>query len=572
MRSVVLVPGRLDVFWLNQGHGMNHTTWSDLLSWPADTSQSGAFTDLGGVSTTPPVAVSMSSDRVDAFGLGTDYALYHRFLQGSVWSPGWERLGGVLNSPPAVLASSVGGVNRLDVFVLGPDQAMLQISWTPAGWSGWIQLGGCFTTTPVAIAGPNGRVDLFGRGPDGMLYKSAFISGAWNEWSLLGGPLLAEPIAASMPTAVRWGADNLDVFAVGFDGALWHIAWDGIRWRPWESIGGVFTSEPVAFATRVFNNLVNPGSGGENASERAAIVVPTHNRFDVFVVGPDIEDTTRRMLWQVTKDTAGWVMENAEIGPLLGMPAIIHAQNVTGFGTAGPPFMAVCPMVTGRLTEVVFDAATNQNHPNGPPFRTAETYMFSINKISIDDTRSTFEDTNQIIASIGAERWPNLQLTYGWGNVDNGNYTIDQVKLGPFSVELCERLACSYMIINAGDSSKVPYIAETAAKGLEDWINDLFKNTPVLAGDIVVGASLSGSLLGALAAFAIELALSVAFGGDDGVVALENQPFNGKQMQMLMLMGSGNQISIQSQHYGSDLPSVFSMPSFYTVDWTLTRY
>ncbi len=173
-------------------------------------------------------------------------------------------------------------------------------------------------------------------------------------------------------------------------------------------------------------------------------------------------------------------------------------------------------------------------------------------------------------ASIGAERWPNLQLDYNWGDVDNGNYTIDQVKLGPFSVELCERLACSYLIINAGDSSKVPYIAATAAKGLEDWINDLFKNTPVLAGDIVVGASLSGSLLGALAALAIESALSVAFGGADGVVALENQPFNGKQMQMLM--GSGNQISIQSPHYGSDLPSIFSMPSFYTVDWTLTRY
>jgi hypothetical protein len=84
MRSVVLVPGRLNVFWLNQGHGMNHTTWSDLSSWPADTSQSCAFTDLGGVFTTPPVAVSMSPDRVDAFGLGTDYALYHRFLEGSV--------------------------------------------------------------------------------------------------------------------------------------------------------------------------------------------------------------------------------------------------------------------------------------------------------------------------------------------------------------------------------------------------------------------------------------------------------------------------------------------------------
>jgi hypothetical protein len=500
MRGVFLVPGRLDVFWLDQGLGMNHTTWADLLGWPADTNQSGNFTALGGVFTSPPIAVSMSPDRVDVFGLGSDYALHHRYLEGATWSAGWERLGGDLTSPPAVLASAIGGVNRLDVFALGPDQAMMQISWTSVGWTGWKQLGGCFTTPPVAIAGANGRIDLFSRGPDGILYQSAFIGGDWNDWTLLGGPLLAEPAAASMPAAVRWGNNNLDVFTVGFDGALWHLAWDGIRWHPWESLGGQFTSEPVAFATQVPNVIVTPGpvvTGG--ATETAEIYnSQTHNRFDIFVVGPDY-DGTRQMLWQVTKDQSGWGMGNAEIGPLIGLPAIISAENAVGLGaTGGPAFMAVSPATTMRLTAQVFNAATVQYHLNGPPFRTTATYLFSIDKISIDSTRSLHDDTDQINASVGVERWPILKLNYDMGDVNSGNYPLDQVKLGPFTVELCERLVCSYMIINSDNSDTASFIAETTAKGLEDWINDLLKGTPVLANDIYAGASLSGSLLGAL--------------------------------------------------------------------------
>jgi hypothetical protein len=552
---------------------MNHNTWADLLAWPADPNQSGVFTDLGGAFTSPPIAVSMSPDRVDAFGLGGDYALHHRYLEGATWSAGWESLGGDLTSPPAVLASAAGGVNRLDVFALGPDQAMMQISWTSAGWTGWTQLGGCFTTPPVAIAGANGSIDLFGRGPDGMLYKSAFIAGVWSDWTLLGGPLLAEPVAASMPAVVRWGNDNLDVFAVGFDGALWHLAWDGHRWHPWESLGGQFTSEPVAFATQVRNVIVNPNpviTGGTAATPE--IYNPhTLNRFDVFVVGPDVNNGTRQMLWQVSKDQAGWRMANAEIGPLIGLPAIIYAQNAVGLGAAGgPAFMAVSPATTMRLTAQVFNAATVQYHLNGPAFRTTATYLFSIDKVSIDDTRSLHDDTDQINASVGVERWPILNLTYDMGDVNSGNYPLDKVKLGPFTVELCERLVCSYMIINAGNSDTASFVAETTAKGLEDWINDLLKGTPVLAADVYAGASLSGSLLGALVAVGIEKVLSIAFGGSDGVVGVETQPFNGRTLQKTL--GDGNKISIQTQHYGSELPTVFSMPSFYTVDWTVTRF
>ena len=571
MSILALVPDRLDAFWTNSGYGISYSTWDDLVHWPAATNQSGNFTDLGGVFASPPVAASMNADRVDVFGLGTDYALYHRFFDGTAWSPGWESLGGDLTSPPAVVAQP----DRLDVFVLAADHSMTQRSWTAAGWSDWITLGGCFTTAPVAVVGAFGRIDLFARGPDGMLYKSAFVNSAWSDWTLLGGPLLAQPISASAPSAVRWGADNLNVFVVGYDGALWMIAWDGVRWHPWESIGGNFSTEPIAFASTISDVTVGPGPvnlNGETQSHATRIGLPSHNRFDIFVVGPSLSDSTELSLWQVTKatSTSAWTLNDLELEPLLALPAIIRAQGTAAVGTP-PRFMALLPNLSLQITECVLTNANPEVYSTGPLFRTTNIYRFSIDKVSIDQTRALHDDTDHIAASVGVERWPTFALTYEMGDVNSGNYPLTAVKIAPFAVELCERMVASYMIVNAGsDSDKTPFVVATASKGIEDWINDLLKGTNILKDDIFAAASLSGSLLGALAAVGIETALSIAFGGSDGVVAVGSQPFSGRALQHGL--GSDGAVKIQTPFYGSDLPTFFSSPSYYTVNWSVTRY
>jgi hypothetical protein len=142
--------------------------------------------------------------------------------------------------------------------------------------------------------------------------------------------------------------------------------------------------------------------------------------------------------------------------------------------------------------------------------------------------------------------------------------------IAPFAVELCERMVASYMIVNSGDDGKAPIVISTAAKGLEDWINDLLKGTNILKDDIFAASSLSGSLLGALAAVGIETALSIAFEGSDGVVAVGSQPFSDRALQQAL--GAGAAVSIQTPFYESDLPTIFSMPSYYTVNWSITRY
>jgi hypothetical protein len=90
-----------------------------------------------------------SQNRLDIFSLGTDGAMWHKAWDGSAWQPsglGWERLGGVFTSPPAVTA---WGPNRLDIFGLGTDHAMYHKAWNGSAWrpSGldWERLGGVFT-------------------------------------------------------------------------------------------------------------------------------------------------------------------------------------------------------------------------------------------------------------------------------------------------------------------------------------------------------------------------------------------------------------------------------------------
>ena len=149
MHGAVLVPGpRRDVLWLDDNLAMRWANFDDLWLWPdPHTGVGGASTFLGGTFRSPPAAVAIGISRLEVFGLGTDYALLHKTYldqQGvGSWSAQWEILGGDLTSTPVVVSTAA---DRLDIFALGPDQGMLHRRRTGAAWSGWEELGGCFTS------------------------------------------------------------------------------------------------------------------------------------------------------------------------------------------------------------------------------------------------------------------------------------------------------------------------------------------------------------------------------------------------------------------------------------------
>ena len=253
---------------------------------------------LGGVLTSGPAVASWGVNRLDVFARGTDNALYHKAWDGTGWY-GWYGLGGGLWSDPAAVS---WGPNRIDVVVLGANNTIYHKAWANNQWYPWGSLGGAFTSGPAISSWGYNRLDVFARGTDNALYHKAWDGTGWYGWESLGGAL------SSDPAAVSWGHNRIDVVIRGTDNAMYHKAWTGTQWSPWTALGGQFTSAPSissrgynqldVFArgtdSRLWLNVWNGVSwsgwtfvGGEMASAPDSVSWG-NGRIDVFYVGPDV--------------------------------------------------------------------------------------------------------------------------------------------------------------------------------------------------------------------------------------------------------------------------------------------
>jgi hypothetical protein len=286
-------PNRLDIFGLGVDNDMFHKWW-DGTNWGPSNSKI-LWEWRGGTFNSPPAAVSWGPNRLDIFGLGVDYDMFHQWWDGTNWGPSptdpnrWESLGGIFNSPPAAVS---WGFGHLDIFGLGVDNTMFHKWWDPAWQSSdgtnwgpsrteWESLGDpfAFNSPPAAVSwGPN-RLDIFGVGVDTRLDspKNTMFHKWWDptwtapdgthwgpsqtDWESLGDPIAFN----SPPAAVSWGSNRLDIFGVGVDTRLenppkntmfhkwWDPTWtapDGTHWGPsrtdWQPLGGTFNSPPAA--------------------------------------------------------------------------------------------------------------------------------------------------------------------------------------------------------------------------------------------------------------------------------------------------------------------------------------
>ncbi len=257
-------PNRLDAFALGTDSALYHKWW-DCAAWgPSPT----GFEHMGGKILSDPEAVSWSSNRLDLFVLGTDRALYHKWWDGSSWGPsltGFEKMGGkIIRQPKAVS----WGPDRLDVFVLGTDSALYHKWWDGSSWgpslTGYEKMGGKIISDPEAVAWGANRLDIFVLGTNSALYHKWWDGSSWGPsltgYEYMGGKIIRQP------KAVAWGTDRLDIFVLGTDSALYHKWWDGSSWGPsltaFEHMGGKIISDP---------EVVSWGP----------------HRLDIFVVGTD---------------------------------------------------------------------------------------------------------------------------------------------------------------------------------------------------------------------------------------------------------------------------------------------
>ena len=268
---------RIDAFVIGTNSALYHKWWNGSAWGPSVTN----FESLGGVCVGPAEVASWGPNRLDAFVVGTDSKLYHKWWNGSNWGPsvtGYESLGGICTSMPEVVS---WGPNRLDVFVTGTNSALYHKWWNGSAWgpsvTGFENMGGICLGGAEAVAWGPDRLDVFVLGTDRALYHKWWNGSAWGPsvtgYENLGG------VCMSQPKAVAWGPNRLDLFVVGTNRALYHKWWNGSAWGPsltgWESLGGVCLGTPE-------------------------VVAWGPNRLDIFVIG------TNRALYHKWWNGSAW--------------------------------------------------------------------------------------------------------------------------------------------------------------------------------------------------------------------------------------------------------------------------
>jgi serine protease AprX len=184
----------------------------DVIARPAVWS---GWENQGGYCLDGPAAASWAANRLDVFVLGGDQAMYHKWWDGSSWS-GWENLGGYCLGGPGAVS---WGPNRIDTFVIGSDHAMYHKWWDGSSWSGWENLGGYCLDGPAAASWAANRLDVFVLGSDQAMYHKWWDGSSWSGWENLGGYCLGGP------GAVSWGPNRIDTFVLGGDHAMYHKWW-----------------------------------------------------------------------------------------------------------------------------------------------------------------------------------------------------------------------------------------------------------------------------------------------------------------------------------------------------------
>jgi hypothetical protein len=502
----------------------------------------GGLGGLGGLGGTGPL-----TQRIDLFGLGLDYAMYHKSFWGvhdeDSLSP-WFRLGGIFVSAPAAIAWAG---NRVDVFGLGTDHAMFTKTRTGSSWtSEWQRLGGAFTSAASLVSrGPN-QLDIFARGADFTLRGNQTDGATWFGWQNHGGAL------ASPPVAVSWGSDRIDVFAIFRDGALWHRWWDGQIWNEWESLGGNYAGEPAVASWGV-------------------------GRLDVFVMGA--LDRKLHHHW-FSGDT--WSLpETMDLRTLAPM-----AESATVI-SAAPNRLELFVPIDDNLRQIrrgVWNGETWEFGSTGAAFKMPCRYRFSVDHIRVHTTRARNNDTDAAMAAVAAGNVKtriNTQWIGKIGGIESPKESqTNLLDFEPVTVDLAEPMSFSYLVVNNGHAPKDKILAALASAGdslslagSSSMEEDIAKGvaqfvTIRIQAALTISIPVVGSIVGKIESWLLGKLTDAIFESCDGIVAVEMRAMLGRDLFMMTDNGR-NTIQVTTRHPGTDSPFLCGAKSVYDVTWRI---
>jgi hypothetical protein len=191
----------------------------------------------------PVVAVARVPEHIDLFRIGFDGAVWSSWWHddGGGWRP-WFQIQPATRFPVDARVSAVARrPDHLDLFVVGHDGAIWTSWWHDdgGGWRPWFQIHPQTVfrhdQEVVAVSREPEHLDLFIIGNDGAVWSSFWHGDGqgWRPWFQIY-PETRFAVTTRV-TALARRPDHLDLFVSGLDGAVWSAWWhaDPGGWRPW---------------------------------------------------------------------------------------------------------------------------------------------------------------------------------------------------------------------------------------------------------------------------------------------------------------------------------------------------
>ena len=217
--------------------GASGELWFTTETLPGPNTWAATWTDLAGFSpSTPALAATAASSRLDLVVRGTNNLIYHKAFTGGVWATAWDT-SNRSPVPDKTLATPaiVSDGTQLNLVVIGTDGTLYYATLSFAGlWSTWTSLVGSTSVTPTLVIDSANTLHLVVHGNDNAVYEKAHPSGgSWDAtWSFAGG------ITSGTPGAAVVGS-TLYVIATGAsDGRLWYNSLTGTTWAGYASMNG----------------------------------------------------------------------------------------------------------------------------------------------------------------------------------------------------------------------------------------------------------------------------------------------------------------------------------------------
>jgi hypothetical protein len=216
----------------------------------------------------PTTIIARVSQHLDLFRVGFDGRVWSSWWNEDVqeWRPWFQIHPEIDFDTSARITALARRQDHIDLFIVGKDGRVWSSWWhdDDIAWRPWFQIHPetvfAVDQEIVPLSRTSDHLDLFTVGLDGAVWSSWWHDDdiGWRPWFQIHPETRFAP--NSRVTAITRSPDHIDLFVTGLNGAVWSSWWhdDDIGWRPWFPIHPetIFSQEhPVTALSRQSDHI-----------------------------------------------------------------------------------------------------------------------------------------------------------------------------------------------------------------------------------------------------------------------------------------------------------------------------